>query len=160
MISVIVPVYKVEPYLRQCVDSILDQSYEDLEVLLIDDGSPDNCSEICEEYARLDDRVKTFHTENRGLSSARNYGLQQAKGEFVGFVDSDDWIEPDMFMNLLQRMEEAGADFCVCGYWEENGASKDIHQFDEASYTTSEALNALLAERINNNVWNNSYFAC
>ena len=157
MISVIVPVYKVEPYLRQCVDSILDQSYEDLEVLLIDDGSPDNCSEICDEYARLDARVRIFHTENRGLSAARNYGLQQAQGEFIGFVDSDDWIEPDMFMNLLQRMEEAGADIGACGYWEENGASKDIHQFDEASYTTSEALNALLAERINNNVWNKLY---
>ena len=157
MITVIVPVYKVQPYLRQCIDSILDQEYVDLEVLLIDDGSPDRCGEICEEYALSDKRVRVFHTENQGLSAARNFGLQQAHGEYVGFVDSDDWIEPEMYTNLLQRMEDASADICMCGYWEENGALKEIHQFADTSYSNTEALSALLAEKINNNVWNKLY---
>ena len=96
MISVIVPVYKVEPYLRQCVESILNQTYSDLEVLLIDDGSPDRCGEICDEYEKKDIRVRVFRTENRGVSAARNLGLREAKGDLIGFVDSDDWIEADM----------------------------------------------------------------
>lgn len=157
MITVIVPVYKVEPYLWQCVESILNQTYKDIELLLIDDGSPDRCGEICEKYALSDKRIRVFHTENRGLSAARNYGLQHAQGDFIGFVDSDDWIEPEMYTNLLQRMEETGADIGVCGYWEENGASKKRHQLADVSYTTTEALNALLAEKINNNVWNKLY---
>ena len=115
MISVIVPVYKVEPYLRQCVDSILGQTYRDIEVLLIDDGSPDRCGEICEEYAGKDARVRVFHTENNGLSSARNLGLREAKGEYIGFVDSDDWIDPDMYEILLRRIEESGTNVSVCG---------------------------------------------
>ena len=157
MITVIVPVYKVEPYLRQCIESILNQTYTEIEILLINDGSPDDCGKICEEYACLYDRVRAFHIENRGLSAARNYGLQQARGAFIGFVDSDDWIEPGMFQNMLHKMEKAGADICVCGYWEENGATSILHQFADVSYTTSEALDALLAEKINNNVWNKLY---
>ena len=92
MISIIVPVYKVEPYLHQCVHSILEQTYRDIEVLLIDDGSPDRCGEICDEYAGKDGRIRVFHTGNHGLSAARNLGLREAKGDYVGFVDSDDWI--------------------------------------------------------------------
>ena len=84
MISIIVPVYKVESYLRQCIDSIINQTYHNIEILLIDDGSPDRCGEICEEYARTDSRIRFFHTENKGLSAARNLGLQKAKGEYVG----------------------------------------------------------------------------
>ena len=103
MISIIVPVYRVEPYLRQCIESILGQTYRDIEVLLIDDGSPDHSREICDEYAEKDGRVRVFHTENRGLSAARNLGLQEAKGEYIGFVDSDDWIEPEMYEVLLGR---------------------------------------------------------
>ena len=97
MISVIVPIYKVEPYLNQCVESILCQTYSDLEILLIDDGSPDRCGQICDEYEKQDSRVKAFHIQNQGLSAARNVGLQNAEGEYIGFVDSDDWIEPEMY---------------------------------------------------------------
>ena len=97
MISVIVPVYKVEPYLRRCVDSILAQSYTNLEIILVDDGSPDNCPAICDKYAEKDDRVRVIHKPNGGLSDARNYGMAVATGEYVMFVDSDDWIESELW---------------------------------------------------------------
>ena len=90
LISIIVPVYKVEKYLRRCIDSILAQTYQNIEVLLIDDGSPDNSGEICDEYAERDSRVRVFHKPNGGVSSARNLGLKEAKGQYIGFVDADD----------------------------------------------------------------------
>ena len=99
-ISVIVPVYKAEAYLHRCVDSILAQTFQDFEVLLIDDGSPDRSGEICDEYARKDRRVRVFHKENGGVSSARNVGLDNARGENVCFVDSDDWVEVDMLATI------------------------------------------------------------
>ena len=114
MISVIVPVYNVKPYLRKCLDSIINQSYRDLEILIIDDGSTDGSGDICDEY-RKDDRIKVFHTENRGLSAARNLGLDSASGDWIGFVDSDDWIEPDMYEVLIRKGEETGADVVECG---------------------------------------------
>ena len=89
-LSIIVPVYKVEPYLPKCIDSILAQTFSDFELILIDDGSPDRCGEICDEYAARDDRVVVIHRENRGVSAARNAGLDAARGEYIGFVDSDD----------------------------------------------------------------------
>lgn len=117
MISVIVPVYNTERLLRQCVESILNQTYSDLEILLVDDGSTDASGEICDEYAAKDNRVKVFHIENRGVASARNVGLKEATGEYVGFVDSDDWAEPDMYEVLLAEIERAKADIGACGMW-------------------------------------------
>lgn len=102
LISVIVPVYKVEEYLARCVDSILGQTYRNLEILLVDDGSPDRCGEICEEYAARDTRIRVIHKENGGLSSARNAAIDVAQGEYLGFVDSDDWIEPETYEALLE----------------------------------------------------------
>lgn len=134
MISIIVPVYKVEPYLRQCVDSILNQTYRDLEILLIDDGSPDCCGKICDEYEKKDKRVRVFHTENRGLSIARNLGLKETQGDYIGFVDSDDWIEPDMYEVLLKCLEETGADICVCGYSYENGIRTTNTTYENTTY--------------------------
>lgn len=96
-ISIIVPVYKVEKYLKRCVDSILCQTFSDIEIILVDDGSPDNCGLMCDEYAELDKRVKVIHKQNGGLSSARNAGLDIASGDYIGFVDSDDWIHPQMY---------------------------------------------------------------
>lgn len=93
LISVIIPVYKVEEYLDRCVESILNQTYTNLEILLVDDGSPDNCPRLCDEYALKDARVRVIHKENGGLASARNAGLEKANGQFVSFIDSDDWIE-------------------------------------------------------------------
>lgn len=110
MISIIIPVYKVEKYLRQCVDSVLAQTYTNLEVILVDDGSPDNCGAICDEYAANDSRVKVIHKKNGGLASARNAGLDAVTGEYIAFVDSDDWIDSDMYETLLRLLLECDAD--------------------------------------------------
>lgn len=115
-ISVIVPIYKVEPYLCRCVDSILGQTFSDLEVLLVDDGSPDGCGAICDEYAKKDARVRVIHKPNGGLSSARNAGIEAAKGAWIAFIDGDDWIDPDM-MNILHTAAlRHGAQVAECSY--------------------------------------------
>lgn len=101
LISVIVPVYNVEKYIRRCVDSILSQTYKNLEILLVDDGSNDLSGEICDEYAGTDKRVRAFHKKNGGLASARNFGLENVMGEYVSFVDSDDWIEKNTYSYCL-----------------------------------------------------------
>ncbi len=113
-ISVIVPVYKVEPYLRKCLDSIVSQTYQNLEIILVDDGSPDNCGAICDEYAAGDERIRVIHKENGGVSTARNAGLAAATGDWIGWVDSDDWIELDMYEYLLKNAQEQEADIAVC----------------------------------------------
>ena len=115
LISIIVPVYNVEPYLRKCVDSILAQTYTNLEVILVDDGSPDNCGAICDEYAARDERVRVIHKENGGLSDARNAGLNIMNGSYVAFVDSDDWIEPEMYKRLMSIMHRYHADMAFGG---------------------------------------------
>ncbi len=111
-ISVIVPVYKAEKYLHRCVDSILSQTFTDFELILVNDGSPDNCGKICDEYAQKDNRVRAFHKENGGVSSARNLGLDKAKGEWITFVDSDDWLKPRCLEQLTNKLD---ADMIKCG---------------------------------------------
>lgn len=115
-VSVIIPVYNVEKYLRECVDSVLAQTYENIEVILVDDGSPDSCPAICDEYAAHDARVRVIHQENRGLSAARNAGLSIAVGAYVAFVDSDDVISPIMYEQLVTAIESENADMAVCEY--------------------------------------------
>lgn len=110
LISVIVPVYNVEKYLGKCVDSILAQTYENLEIILVEDGTRDGCGAICDAYAAQDPRVRVIHKENGGLSSARNAGMDIARGEYFGFVDSDDWIEPETYETLLNLAEKYDAD--------------------------------------------------
>ena len=114
LISVIVPVYNVEKYLPKCVDSILGQTYENLEIILVEDGTKDNSGAICDAYAAKDSRIRVIHKENGGLSSARNAGMDIARGDYFGFVDSDDWIEPKMYETLLNLAEKYHADL-VCG---------------------------------------------
>jgi len=114
-ISIIVPVYKVEPYLRKCLDSIVNQTYRNLQIILVDDGSTDNCGKICDEYAAEDSRVEVVHQENGGVSAARNAGLALVTGDYIGWVDSDDWIEPDMYEYLLEHALQYHADIVVCG---------------------------------------------
>lgn len=116
LISVIVPVYKAEPFLRRCVDSILKQSYTNLEIILVDDGSPDGCGGICDTYVAQDSRVRVIHQENRGVSAARNAGIDVARGQYFGFVDSDDWIEPTMYAELYQAIRDSNADLSVCDF--------------------------------------------
>ncbi|MGM0777908.1 MAG: glycosyltransferase family 2 protein [Bacillota bacterium] len=113
-LSIIVPVYKVEPYLRQCINSILDQTFNDFELILVDDGSPDNCPQICDEYAEKDNRIKVIHKENGGLVSARKIGLKAATGKYIGYVDSDDWIEVDMYNRLCEAAKLHSADIVIC----------------------------------------------
>lgn len=114
LLSVIVPVYNVEEYLTRCVDSILAQTYENLEVILVDDGAKDNSGAICDGFAAKDSRVKVIHKENGGLSSARNAGLDVARGEYIAFVDSDDWIAPDAYAHLMELAEKYDVKL-VCG---------------------------------------------
>ena len=117
LISVIVPVYKVEAYLDRCVQSIVDQTYRNLEIILVDDGSPDNCGAMCDAWAEKDSRVKVIHKENGGGAQARNIGLDCAKGEYIGFVDSDDFIHPEMYWYLYEMIQKTQADIAECGYY-------------------------------------------
>lgn len=115
-ISIIVPVYKVEKYLPRCVDSILSQTFKDFECILVDDGSPDNCGKICDEYAKKDSRIIVIHKENGGLSDARNAGIDVASGDYIGFVDSDDWIHPQMYEILYNYITKFNLGFVSCNY--------------------------------------------
>lgn len=116
LISIIVPVYKTEQYLDRCVESIVSQTYKNLEIILVDDDSPDNCPQMCDAWAEKDNRIKVLHIENKGVANARNQGLDVATGDFIGFVDSDDYIEPDMFETLLNNLTDNNADISLCGY--------------------------------------------
>lgn len=149
-ISVIVPVYKVENYLERCVRSIMAQTYRDLEIILVDDGSPDNCGQICDALAAEDSRIKVIHKENGGLSDARNVGLAAAAGELIGFVDSDDHIDPTMYEKLLETMQNADADVSLCGFQyidEQTGAVNqemaDLCPLKDGVLSREEALSAL-----------------
>lgn len=128
VISVIVPVYKTEKYLDKCVQSIVDQTYTKLEIILVNDGSPDHCPEMCDRWVGKDSRIKVIHKKNGGVASARNAGLEQASGEYIAFVDSDDYLEPDIYERLLLAMVENGADISVCGYQvnDENRGSDEV----------------------------------
>lgn len=131
-ISVIVPVYKAEAYLHRCVDSLLAQTFQDFEILLIDDGSPDRSGEICDEYARQDSRVRVFHKENGGVSSARQCGVDNAKGEYTIHADPDDWVESTMLEELYKKAKEEDADMVICDFYScERG--KEVHVMQKPS---------------------------
>ncbi|MFK9089939.1 glycosyltransferase family 2 protein [Bacillus salipaludis] len=144
-ISIIVPVYNVEPYIHKCIDSILKQTFEDFELILVDDGSPDNCGKICDEYSKLDNRIKVLHKENGGVSSARNAGIRTAKGEYIGFVDSDDFIHQRMYELLYSYGIKHTADVVLCDYLvvndeEMHNTNYDIPEFNEEQYSNIESL--------------------
>lgn len=123
MISIVVPVYKVEKYLKRCVDSLLNQTFKDIEVVLVDDGSPDNCPKICDDYSKIDERIVVIHKKNGGLSSARNAGLDKIKGDFVFFIDSDDWLASnDVLEKMYDKAVKEKADFVFA---KNNSASDD-----------------------------------
>lgn len=136
MISVIVPVYNTKRYLGQCLDSILRQTFEDIEVICVDDGSTDASSRILDDYAAVSSRIKVIHKTNGGLVSARKAGLKAAAGEYIGYVDSDDWIEPDMYEKLLAALADENADIAMCGRYEDTGDSsrKVCHGFPAGRY--------------------------
>lgn len=158
-ISVIIPIYKVEKYLNRCVESVVNQTYRNLEIILVDDGSPDKCPEICEEWAKKDKRIRVIHKENGGLSDARNVGLQMARGEYIAFVDSDDWLHKDALETLRCFLERYNADIVECKAFSTHEKVDDkiidrdkiaVSEFDRES-----SMKALLREKpLRQTVWN------
>ncbi len=124
LISVIVPVYKVEPYLPQCLDSIIGQTYKNLEIILVDDGSPDRCGEICDEYAQKDSRIKVIHQHNGGVVRARNAGIAVATGDWLSFVDSDDWLDSTMYEELLKKTLQKDVQIVCCDWYVVNETTR------------------------------------
>lgn len=116
LISIIIPVYNVEKYLDKCVESVVNQTYRNLEIILVDDGSPDNCPKMCDEWAANDSRIKVIHLENTGVANARNTALRMAAGDYVGFVDGDDYVEPDMYQQLVELAMKYNSDITFCSY--------------------------------------------
>lgn len=160
-ISAIVPIYKVEQYLNRCIDSIINQTYTNLEIILVDDGSPDNCPKICDEYAKVDDRIKVIHKENGGLSDARNAGLNVATGDYIGFIDSDDWVHKDMYKILYKIMMEEKSDIVECNAKKINKYLDDMEvnlDFKSFNYNKEESIEALISENtVQQTVWNKLY---
>lgn len=150
-VSVIVPVYNTEKYIRRCVDSIINQTLKDIEIILVDDGSTDRCPEILDEYSINDNRIIVIHKENEGQGSARNMGLDIAKGEFIGFVDSDDWIDLDMYEKLYERVREQKADMAVCNrrvFNEEDKLSTKVDVGNEVFSNINDDLTEFIIEHL------------
>ena len=158
MISVIVPIYNAEKYLHRCIKRILDQDYTDFELLLIDDGSTDNSGTICDEYAIKENRIRVFHKENGGVSSARNWGLDKAIGEYIMFVDSDDYMLPGMLEVMLSTLESKKADLVVCGTTETGGGYwRPIADVDYSINQLKENFVSLLHTELLSPPWNKIY---
>lgn len=159
-ISIIVSVYKAEKYLKQCLGSIVNQTYSNLEILLVDDGSPDSCGEICDTYAKVDKRIKVIHQGKAGLSEARNIGLSQATGEYFLFVDSDDWLELDLCEMAVADMEAKNADILVFGYYltSKEGEIRGLEVCHcGKSLSGEESVKALIKQEIKDYAWNKLY---
>lgn len=161
-ISVIIPVYEVEDYVSSCIESVLAQSYSNLEIILVDDGSPDSCPDICDSYAVRDARVRVIHKDNGGLSSARNAGLDAVTGEYIGFVDSDDEVDSDMYRLLLERAL-SGSDIVACNYTLFSDTQEDVYTHgvpDPMTLSRAEAIELLVGDtELQNYAWNKLYAA-
>ena len=158
-LSIIVPVYNVETYIKKCIESILSQTFKDFEVIIIDDGSPDNCGLIIDEYAQKDSRIVPIHQLNKGVSAARNEGLKVAKGEYIGFVDPDDWIEPEMYSILINSIESNHCDIASCSWMvNDSNGNETPHYIYLSSYvmTGDEYVNHLfdMPPSISGSTWN------
>lgn len=163
LISVIVPIYNVEKYLRKCVDSLINQTYKNLEIILVDDGSPDNCPKICDEYAKQDSRIKVIHKENGGLSDARNAGMNIATGEYISFIDSDDWIKSEMIEEMYNRMIEDNSDLVSSGVLWVDVDGTEIRTAtvsENCVLNTEQAMKELINDgKLKQHVWNKLYKA-
>lgn len=160
LISIIIPVYKVEKYLEKCIQSVINQTYKNIQIILVDDGSPDNCGKICDEYAKKDHRIEVIHKSNGGLSDARNKGLEIAKGEYIGFVDSDDYIEADMYEVLYNLLKQYNADVSICNFYTVSQGKIAIKNIDSGikEYTRIEILKEILLDNnIQSYAWNKLY---
>ena len=153
MISIIIPVYKTEKYLKRCIESALNQTYQKLEIILVDDGSPDECPRICDEYAQKDNRIKVIHKENGGVSSARNIALDVAKGKYITFLDSDDFFEQEACEILYKTAIQHNADVVTCGMtMRYSNSSTDVYH-ENKIYKNNACLYAYLADEIRPEVW-------
>ncbi|HJA92894.1 MAG TPA: glycosyltransferase [Candidatus Eisenbergiella merdipullorum] len=162
LLSVIVAIYNVEPWLECCVRSILEQTYTDLEILLVDDGSTDGCPALCDRFAREDPRVRVIHKENGGLSDARNAGIDAATGTYIAFVDGDDWIDAPMYQEMITALREEGADLCACSYKQiRRDGVKDDSTGKKTVWEGQDMLMVFLLEKdeyqIQNAAWNKVY---
>lgn len=163
LVSIIIPIYKVEKYLSKCIDSVISQTYKNIEILLIDDGSPDNCPEICDLYAQKDKRIKVFHKENGGHSSARNLGLSVANGWWICFVDSDDYICDDYVEHFVNVALRTGAEIVCAGYEEieeDTNESLDSNSIstDVSILEQEDALYLLLCDKLRSYPWNKMFY--
>ena len=162
MISIIIPVYNVEKYLRQCLESVVNQSHKDIEILVVDDGSTDRSGTICDEYTARDKRVRVFHTENHGLSAARNYALDRTHGDYIAFLDSDDWLEETAMQTFLTAARKTGADIVACRFYEEYvGKTVEPGGIDtDFTVEGSDILRAMVLDhKLTEDVWNKFYKA-
>lgn len=160
LISIIIPVYKVEKYLEKCIESVLKQTYTNLQIILVDDGSPDNCGKICDEYAKKDSRIEVIHKVNGGLSDARNVGIAKAKGKYIGFVDSDDYIKEDMYEILINLIKEYDADVSICNLYDVIDGKEYIRNNENGiqEYSRLEILKEVLLDKnIQSYAWNKLY---
>ncbi len=160
LISIVVPVYKVEKYLEHCVNSILNQTFKDFELILVDDGSPDRCPELCDEMAKKDSRIVVIHKTNGGLSDARNKGIDIAKGKYIGFVDSDDYIACDMYEKLYNNLVQNNADVAMCAAYNIYDDDFEHYKYDEGKtsiFLKDDILKALYSKKLNNFAWNKLY---
>ena len=160
LISIITPVYNVEKYLPQCIDSVIAQTFSNWELILVDDGSTDRSGAICDEYAAKDTRIRVLHKENSGQADSRNIALRMARADLIGYLDSDDWIEPDMYEVLYNTMMETGSDISVCGYFMSYiNRDKPSCTGDEVTvYDRTEALELILRDRkMKNFLWDKLY---
>ena len=150
MISVIVPIYNIKAYLPGCIESLIGQTYPDMEIILVDDGSTDGCGQICEEFCRKDPRIKVLHKENGGLVKARKSGLNMASGQYIAFVDGDDWVERDMYGRMYRKMQEENVDVVLCGRYEDTGdISREVfHGIPKGRYGKSELIRSVYPRMI------------
>lgn len=163
-VSIVVPIYKVEKYLKRCIESLLNQTYKNLQIILVDDGSPDICGDICEEFALKDKRIEVYHKENGGLSDARNYGVQYIKGQYTLFLDSDDWIVESCVETLMKNILKNKSDIVQCGFYYayENFLLYDDRYYEENSeiinLKNQELMKELVKnEKIKNFAWGKLY---
>lgn len=151
LISVIVPIYNVEQYLKRCIESIIKQTYQNLEIILIDDGSPDSCGQICDEYALIDNRIIVIHQSNKGLSAARNSGLNICKGEYIGFVDSDDFIHPEMYHRLYNDIITHNVNLAFC--YTNKIYNGDIKEINPSQPTICKTKEEVIVYSMTQNMW-------
>lgn len=149
LITIVVPIYKVEDYLHRCVNSLLEQTYKNLEIILVNDGSPDGCGAICDEYAKFDDRIKVIHKTNGGLSDARNAGIEAAQGNYISFVDSDDWVHQEFISNLYKLLVKTNSDISICNFIKTSSESinLEITTGDTFQFNNYESLKQLTNDK-------------